>query len=75
MHSVARSGHLFVTLASRRPDSVAVFIRSINGRVSDGHSSAEALQATDDSFRELIQVRGWAKLVERRPWTIDFSTL
>ena len=55
---VARSGHLFINLASRRPASVAAFISSIGGRVSDGHSSEDAKRATEGSFRALMEALG-----------------
>ena len=56
--SVARSGHLFVKLADRRPTSVGVFTASIGGRVNDGHSSEFARNATEASFSALIEALG-----------------
>ena len=56
--SVARSGHLFLKLADRRPPSVAVFIASIGGRLNDGHSSDLARNATEASFSALIEALG-----------------
>lgn len=47
-----------MSLASQRPSAVGQYILSIKGRVSDGHSSAEALRATEDSFEALIAALG-----------------
>jgi hypothetical protein len=55
---VARSGHLFVKLASQRPPEVSAFIVSIGGRVNDGHSSDAAKEATAASLGALINALG-----------------
>lgn len=45
-------------LASQRPAEVSAFIASIGGRVNDGHSSAEAKEATAASLGALINALG-----------------